>query len=262
MKILLRDYIGRAQYVWVKAKYNNGKFIVEGNPQNYNNIVSVINDNRKNYVQCSSCGQVFKKGDLSFEVHQHNAEKVNTCLDCEFCCADNRNTKKSKFVINPDGTFTEKTESQVDLVCSRYGLWSHPRIDSSEVLIKCAKRQCADGKAKEIVDTFTEYPGLFDDIITVDNVLDAGYREKFNDGNYMWYRMNFTKDTYVVVNNLGIVSHFVVYTSGGEVYLYYSKKYDKLFKAKRSEMYTEWEAENIPYEEEMQIKNDIAKLYN
>ena len=114
MKILLRMY-DDAEYVWKTAKYRNGHFYVNGNLCGESNIVSVINDNRKKYIQCSSCGKIFRKNDPKFEIHKQNAENPSTCLDCPHLYINTGRTTKQKFVINPDGSQVEKIEREVFL---------------------------------------------------------------------------------------------------------------------------------------------------
>ena len=50
MKILLREY-NSEDYVWVTAKHNGEYFVVDGEIIEEYRIVSVINDNRKNYIK-------------------------------------------------------------------------------------------------------------------------------------------------------------------------------------------------------------------
>jgi hypothetical protein len=257
MKILLRNY-GEERYVWKTAKYGEGGFTVDGNAQPIQNVVSILNDNRKNYFKCSCCGKVFRKGSDKFEEHKRNAIKPKTCLDCNRLCVGNEYITESKYIINPDGTFTKKTESKVSLQCSASGLWSYDYIDSAAAIRRCNKRQCAGATEKEIKDIFIEYPGVFDDIITVDALLDDGLDIKLPAGVETDFQINSSEDIYAIVNKIGIIKSFVVYIDGDYYDVYYSKKYDKLF----GEDYKVWHPTFIDEEQYETIKADIAILYN
>lgn len=261
MKILLREHNGDV-YAWATAKYNNGKFIVDGREQDYRNVVSVINDNRRKYVQCSSCKKVFRKGDPRFAEHCANSAKPETCFNCPNIRAENRVQLNHKYTIDENGDFVEKADSVVNLVCSKFGIWSYSAIDSSDCLTKCPMRQCGNAKEEEIRDVFTEYPGVFDDLATIDNVLDIGYRDSYTDMPYNAYLMNFEHDTWVYVNQLGIISHFSVYYEGDDYTVYYSKKYDELYTRNRKNgsysvfVPPYWDSKIVA-----QMKKDIRRLY-
>jgi hypothetical protein len=261
MKILLREYDYK-YYVWETAKYNNGKFYVNGRVQNENNIVSIMNDNRKNYVQCSCCGQVFRKGDKRFQQHKENAIKPETCFGCRHLYIGDSYINKSKFVCNPDGTFTEKLEKTVELQCDTVGLWNNYSINSEKAISGCKKRQCATAMELEIVDFFTQYPGAFDDIITIDSVLDEGYVASIGRGDGSSYDI-VIEDDYrlgVFINSLGIVDCFYLWYEGDKHWFNYSKKYDELFMDNR-DGYEPLKINGLPIELKDHIKNLIRKFY-
>lgn len=262
MKILLREHCGE-QYVWKTAKYNNGYFHVYGEPINQTSIVSIINDNRKNYTQCSCCGQVFRRGDNRFQAHKENAIKPETCFDCSHMVVDNEITKKAKFEMDAFGNFTRKLEQDVYLTCSKSGIWSYDSITSNSAIHRCKKRQCADAEEIEISDFFIKNPGVFDDIITIDSLLDNGYDVSINDryaadSEDIEYDEEYTIG--VIFNRLGIVDKFYVYYEGDRYYIYYSKRYDELFTSK-SEGYAIWNVLGMPTEMRNEIKAKIVKLY-
>ena len=255
MKILLRSYNG-AEYVWCTAKYNGERFTVNGEEIYEYNIVSVINDNRKNYLKCSSCGKIFPKNGNKFEVHKANAASVKTCLDCRKLRTREVTGSKSKIVCNDDGTFTRKEEVGVQLYC-RYSTWTEFPINSDDAILHCRFRQCGDAHAKEIEDIFTLYPGLFDDIITVDRILDNGYvRIGFQDENVTEYVLNENLSINAYVNYMGIVDRFAI---DGTI-AYYSKKYDELFWCDYDGSYEVFHR-NISNDKLKEIKEYIARLY-
>lgn len=262
MKILLRKFDGE-QYVWKKAKYNNQKFYVDGASVRQTDIVSIINDNRKNYIECSCCQQIFRRGDRRFQAHKENAIKPETCFGCQNCRAENKTMAKQKFEFDPYRGFIEKVEYDVHLVCTETGYYSYYGIDSDVAIARCAKRQCANAVEIEIADFFTDYPGVFDDIITIDGLLDNGYNVSINGDLNVSEREIIITDDYTIgvcINKLGIVDRFYVWVDGDVYYIYYSKRYNELF-CKRHGNYAIWEPYNITDDMENEIKNQIAKLY-
>lgn len=260
MKILLREYKSEP-YVWVTAKYNENHFIVDGNRINPCSIVSVINDNRKNYIKCSCCGQTFKRGSYKFQIHKENASSPQTCLNCPSLKTANERIVARKFIIDENGNEKEILERSVCLVCGKYGYWEHPRINTEDSVSYCKKRQCAKAVEMEIEDFFTQYPGAFDEIITVDKLLDIGYNITLRPNRGREYKI-IMEDDYTIgvyINKIGIVEHFYIWFEEECYVIYYSKKYNELY----------WDCgEYTPfYLEEMDdrtrdlIKTYIAALY-
>ena len=260
MKILLREYNG-IPYVWMTAKYDEDHFIINGERVEETRIVSIMNDNRKNYIRCSCCGKVFKKGSHKFQIHKENASSPQTCLNCPALKGENERVVASKYTMDEDGNARQILERSVRLVCGRYGYWSHSDINSDEAIECCRKRQCANATEMEITDFFTEYPGAFDEIITSDNLLDIGchFTLKPNGGR----EVNFvSEEDYAIsayANRYGIIDRFYIWYEGEDYSVWYSKKYHELY----------WDCGNyeVFYLEEMdestreEIKNHIAKLY-
>lgn len=260
MKILLREY-NRAPYVWVTAKYNENQFVVNGEKISQCRIVSVINDNRKNYIQCSCCGQTFKRGSRKFQIHKENASKPQTCFDCPYLKTENERIMASKYTMDENGNATQILERSVRLVCGRYGYWEHPLINSEDAVCYCKKRQCADATEMEITDFFTEYPGAFDDIITVDKLLDMNIPITLKNNRSTEWEFAL-EDDYTIgvsVNRLGIVDHFFVWFEQECYYVYYSKKYNEIYWD--CGQYTPFYLEEMDNSTREEIKEEIAKLY-
>ena len=260
MKILLRETDGE-HYEWRTAKYNEGNFYVDGEKVRQTNIVSIVNDNRKNYIQCSCCGQVFRKGDRRFQKHKENAIKCETCFGCRSLYTENRIQTTKKYVMNPDGSFSEKIENNVELYCSKVSFWKTYSIASDTAINNCPKRQCATATEMEIKDFFTEYRGAFDDIITIDSLLDNGYDVRISERSANRYDIEIYDDYTigVQINPLGIVDKFYVWYEGDRYWLHYSRRYDELFYDGLE--YEVWNMDYMPTEMRNEIKEIIAKLY-
>ena len=264
MKILLRNY-GNEQYVWETAKYNEGAFYVNRDRIDQCNIISIVNDNRKNYVECSCCGRIFKKGSDKFKKHKENAIKIETCFGCPHLSVDYEGDIKRTFYRDNDGNLVQKSEDYVTLRCSNSGLWQNDNIESDAAIRKCKKRQCGDATEVEINDFFMDNPGAFDHIITVDVLLDAECdvgicREGYEGASYdIDYEDDYTLGVYV--NRFGIVDLFYVWYDGDKHYIRYSKKYNKLFTTDRRRKYIVWNPYELSSEMKAEIKAKIAKFY-
>lgn len=265
MKILLRNY-GNQQYVWKTAKYNYGSFIVNGEPINQTEIVSIVNDNRKNYIQCSSCGQVFKRDDVKFHIHKQNASSPSTCFGCKYAQVDDAYEEKRHLEFNKYGEIVEKFERKVRIVCGKdsSSWWSTPYdITSTDSICNCNKRQCVDATEMEIYDFFTEYPGAFDDIATIDGLFDYGYNEVFvpNCGHSFDIEFDDNWTIGVYINQHGIIDRFYVWFECDRFWLHYSKKYDELFFVGNNHQYKAWHLPNMSDQDRSKIKEHIAKFY-
>ena len=261
MKILLRRY-GDLRYVWETAKYNGNRFVVNGETVDETNIVSIINDNRKNYVRCSSCGRMFPKNGNKFEKHKEESSSINPCLNCPKLRAKEISPTKKRFIFRDDGTCVERKDTSVELLC-HYSMWNSFFIDSDEALETCKFRQCEHADAKEITDTFTKYPGVFDDIITVDKILDNGYsRILYSDSNETPYVLDDDRIIVAYVNKLGIVDRFTVENDCYYWTVWYSKKYSRLFTCDdfAGDRYAEWKPD-MSEEKAKEITDFIAKFY-
>lgn len=239
MKILLREYDSK-EYVWVTAKYNGSKFVVNGRVVDEWQVVSIINDNRKNYIKCSCCGHIFpRKGNL-FAKHKEVASTNAPCLKCRKLRHNDCGLTQTKYVMNDDGTYTMKTETKVDLYC-QYSMWNSFYINSKEALDSCKLRQCGTAHANEIADTFTIWPGVFDTIITVDKILDYGYEKiGYSDSCITEYIMDSTLGITAYVNSLGIVDRFNISNRNVDRVVWYSKKYNILFSSDVCGCYEVW----------------------
>lgn len=259
MQVLLREYCGE-QYVWRSAKYDGQSFIVNGCSMRETDIVSVMNDNRKNYVRCSSCGKIFPKNGKKFAKHQREAATINPCLKCSKLRTNEVGELACKYVVDENGNYTKKTEQKVELYC-HFGLWNSFLLDSDEALSKCKLRMCGDAYTEEIHDIFTRYPGIFDDIITIDKILENGYEEAiYREYRGAAYLLNGDLDITANINAVGVVDSFCIKSElGFQWCVCYSKKYDMLFDM-GEDKYMEWDP-NIGDDRLTEIKKYIAKLY-
>jgi len=262
MQVLLRAYNGEC-YVWKQAKFNGLRFVVENNPVPYERIVSVQNDNRKNYLLCPSCFEVVKRDPKKIAQHKKGHNNWKKCLTCEYFYPNCVETISRKTVMNKDGSYTHKEIHKVVPQCTSNSYWSYANIGTEDAEGKCKYCNCATTELQDIHDIFTDQPGVFDDIITVDKVIDAGYttKSKFSASCY-GYRLNGQNDIEAIVNGINIVDHFIVRVCGKKYRVFYSKKYDKLYWANDEGKYVVFNGRNAGAIAYVEIKEQISKLYN
>jgi hypothetical protein len=260
MKILLRRW-ENSEYVWHTAKYDSAGFKVNGKTVEHQNIVSVMNDNRSNYVRCSVCDAIIKNVDSTIEKHRHRTESVNACLTCAFLTSRTSSLGKKKitYIKHSDGTYTRRTDESTSLYCS--GGWHTHPIGSKEAMSECPFKACEASDMLMIVDTFTAFPGVFDDIATVNAISNVGcdFDNGYFSNGYYHYRLNIdVSNVYAAVNELGIIDHFVLKDGYfGEKNLYYSNKYDELFTNSFGGDYLLYAGESREI-----LKENLRKLYN
>lgn len=179
MKVLLRNYDGE-QYVWKKAEMKSAtKFALEdGGEVRQTDIVSVSRDNRKKFVKCSACGEIIRNTPEAIKEHRDRASTSATCFGCPYIRETNSKQLSAKYTLQEDGRYVVNVKNSVKLSCRNS--WDYYDINSQGARDVCRWKQCATAEMKSIEDVFTKYPGAFDDMITVDKVLDNGFikREK------------------------------------------------------------------------------------
>ena len=114
----------------------------------------------------------------------------------------------------------------------------------------------------EFEDIFTIYPQIFDDIITVDRILDKGFKERAVDrsGNVSYILKSKYKIT-AIVNKMNIVDHFIISYYSREWSVVYSKKYDMFFVCSGGEYRNLESRRDIPEKTLDGIKSEITSLY-
>lgn len=263
MKVLLRSHNGE-QYVWKKAEAKNLiQFTLEdGGTANQSNIVSISRDNRKKFVQCSACGEIIRNTPEAIKEHSLRGTISATCFGCKYMRENNSKQLSVKYTLQEDGNYIANAKKSLKLVCA-IG-WSRPDINSQSARDACCFKSCNGAEMQNICDTFTMYPGIFDDMITVDKVLDNGFTERteYKNRNVVWYKLKARNNIYAVVNKLNIVDHFVIYYRNRTIQVVYSKKYNKLFIVSNREYRELNSLWSIPDNTFANIKAKIASLYN
>lgn len=263
MRVLLRNYNGEP-YVWKKAEVKDAtKFTLEdGYDVSQAEIVSISRDNRKKFVKCSACGEIIRNTPEAINEHKLRGTTSTTCFGCKYMRERGSKQLSVKYTLQEDGSYAANVKKSLNLVCS--ATWNNPDINSENAREYCRFKQCATAEMKAIEDVFTKYPGAFDDMITVDKVLDNGFTERKECSlrGEVEYKLKARNNITSVVNKLNIVNRFVLDYRNHRIIVAYSKKYDKLF-AISNGIYTELKSIwFIPDTTFANIKAKIASLYN
>jgi len=266
MKILLRNF-GEETYVWKDAKYNTKGFFVDESFINETNIVSILNDNRKQYIKCPTCGEVFRKGSSKWNKHTEPVTNTDRCFSCKYLRVTNSKVTNVKYTLLPNGKYASLQKGEVNLNCN--ATWYGQDINSENARESCIYNRCVNAEAQPISDIFTENPEIFDNIITVDQITKNGYKERYyNGGAFTEYKLKCRNQIYAYVNKVNVVDHFIVTYRNNSWTLYYSKKYDKFYTYthtyEKGNSYVEWNPSSydITSEAKEYIKKKIASLYN
>lgn len=179
MDILLRRFEGEP-YVWKKAKFVDGNFMVDGKAFCENEIVSIRNDDRKHYVRCSVCGAYFRKNSKKIEEHKAGCSDTSMCFGCKHMRQESRVLKSQKYKLLENGNYFATTKSEVSLSCGRN--WRYYDINSQEARDYCIYNRCKDATMQDATGFFLDKPGAFDSIATIDKVLEAGYKSDITIG--------------------------------------------------------------------------------
>lgn len=262
MKILLREF-GEKEYEWKDAEFVDGMFRVEGRYIHQTNIVSISDDNRGNFVKCSKCGEIFTKDSPEIEAHKMRYKDINNCFKCRYLSKACQRTIGTTYERMPDGRYKLITESAATLNCdlNRWNYFDDCSIESEGVRNRCYLKKCESAEFVGIEDIFTKHPGIFDDIITADKIIAAGYKDTKRYDDRVMYRIKGRNEIWAIVNGLGIVDHFSVSYHNYRWQLVYSKKLDKLYLSGSTE-YAEWNQYEVNDTTKQYIKNKISELYN
>ena len=241
MKILLKNN-GNEEFVWKDAIYKDGHFQYvndagEQTKLNLTDILSVSDDDRNKYVVCANCGELIKNTPKAIEKHFVTKESNRDCMSCsELYIGKRQDTIKRSYIKLEDDSYQITDKFVAPLRCGRYyGV----DINSEKAINNCKYLRCRTAGVQKISDIFTEYPGVFDVVITTDmlsekkwNYCGAKTVYNYTFGSYRQifkYNGHLRETLYAVVNSLGLVEYFEVWHNRASYKFYYSVKYDKFF---------------------------------
>lgn len=234
MKILvLKNY----DLVWKEATYSKGSFLTTDDDYSYGvgNIFAIKDDDRNKTVICSHCGKEIKNTPSAIKAHRNIVDKPNKCFECRSLRKIDEVIKQEKFTLNEDGTYTETTKRNVKLVC-KADYWKTYDINSPEARRICRYAGCQTATFRKIEDFWTKYPDAFNEFITIDRIIDTGYKSMRKYGDYIKFELKGKGNLSARVNNKGICFEIQLSYKRRIHTLRYSKKYDKVWVADYGEM--------------------------
>lgn len=261
MKVLLREYAGE-QYVWMDAEKNDkNKFVVNGNTISETKIVSVSDYKAGKFVTCANCGAIIPNNKKAIEAHKNMSCDWHNCLNCSLLKIDRVELHNRKFLLQEDGTFNMSAKESVKLRCgNRY---SDNEITSERMRKECRFAFCKNADMVVPNDFFAQNPGAFDDLITVDKIIECGYSKTYRGNDYTEYKLKAKNTITAFVNKLNIVDHFRISYRHDFCDVVYSKKLDQLFDIGyyQNGEYKKPTIWSMPTTSMENIKQKIASLY-
>lgn len=232
MKLLIRDDVNNLS--WKDAIYKNGKFHpLNGERPYYNSsIYGVKDDNRNKMVRCSACGQEISNTPAAIRSHRNMVHKSNKCFNCNYLKHGSETVLSQKYVLNDDGTYLESTKRNVRLLCG-YS-WKNWNINSDKAKQVCRYAACENATFNRIEDFWTKYPDAFNEFITIDRIIDIGYKDMHKYAPYITFSLKGKARLEAYVNNQGICYEFKLYYRRDSYVLRYSKKYDTVWVVRNS----------------------------
>lgn len=260
MKILLRDY-GGMTYVWKEAtRKDDGGFTINGYDIRETNVVSVTDVERTKYVKCSACGAVIPNRKKDIEAHKNFSCDWHNCLTCSFLRERRVKSMQKKYSLNEDGSFSKTEKVNVSLCCNTSYYWKN-EIKSPVARDNCKFASCRNATFAPVKTFFDENPDAFDDIITVDKIIDAGFVTRHNSNRATFYKLKSKNNITAVVNEKNVVDYFEIGYRNEFCKVVYSKTLDKLFRIDGDNYQALTPLWRMPESSLENIKKKIASLY-
>jgi len=248
----------RSDYRWHNVCWDgkSSRFSLNKNYINPIEIVSVENDPRTKYVQCTKCYSIIKNTKKAIEKHAQLAQSCDPCLTCQYLRFSGETELKESLVKNDDGTYTRTKKTVCSLTCGNS--WAAPPIESVKARKACMYNRCGANTVAPIDDFFIKYPGAFDDMATVDALDMSKWQVNYkNSDGSIDFKWNGRYNLHANITNLGIIDKFKCNYRNNSCQIVYSKKYDKIF-ALSWGVYSEINASNSLFS--TQYYNELMKI--
>ena len=262
MKILHRGY---NTLNWRDATWDGISYYVGTEKVAISDIVSVRDAKKNQYVMCSCCKEIIRNTPSAIEKHKRRSLDENKCFECPHLRINEKEINSRRFVKGDDGKYSMVKKSECTLHCNYRYYSSQPIINTEDAKNICKYKSCNTASFDVVRDFFARFPGAFDTMVTVDAIVDKGYKRRHIVGQRSIYALKGRNQIDAYVNAQNIVTHFdVVYKNHCWRNLVYSPKYERLFMNDNRGNYIEWipSRYDIPSETVTYIKSKIAELYN
>lgn len=259
MKILVQD--SSKNFLWRDVIWKSKHFaLIEDDRITYRetDVFAIKDDNRNKIVVCSACGCEVPNTKTAIKAHQEMVHKANKCFECRYLKCINPKIISHKYSLNTDGTYTETNKRCVNLVCHK--TWNDYEINSAEANHSCKYSACETAQFKAVEDFWTKYPGAFDDMITVDRIIDIGYKDVKKYDYYSIFDIKCRTKMRALVNNQGICFGFQISHNRSYYDVCYSKKYDTAWYSQYGN-YSQFSNLCLPESTERSIMNKLRELY-
>ena len=226
MKVLVLDVDNNL--VWKEVTWSQGSFKTTDGTSSYGegHIYALKDDDRNKTVICSHCGQEIKNTPSAIKAHQNMINKSNKCFECNHMRKRYEKLTHQRYALNEDGTYTETTKRSVQLVCT-HDYWHNIDINEPRAREICKYQGCSTAQFRQVEDFWTIYPNAFDEFITIDRIIDTGYKMMHKWSNSINFDLKGKANLTACVNNQGICYNIKFSYKRRDYNLRYSKKYDK-----------------------------------
>jgi hypothetical protein len=205
-----------------------------------------------------------KKDSDEVEAHRNKWRNIETCFNCRYLSTHRIGSENIEYEKGDDGEYRRTIKERVTLSCRGTSYWHPDAITDDSDRNFCRYRSCNTAEMTELSDIFFDSPGIFDDIITVDKIFEAGYKASHasaHRGYYIDYVLKGRNNIHAVTNAEGIVDFFFFKYRNRYWRITYSKKLDKLYGVD-SATYYEWNPADINESTKAYVKKKISELYN
>ena len=265
MKAFLRHWEDK-EYIWKDVDYNNGSFTLAntGEVIGKTQIISIKDDNRNKFVRCSVCGKEFLKDSEEWLQHITKVNDTSKCFDCRYLRERGVDITRTTYTPIDENRYEATRTYSTVLTCTKtcYSAF----IGSQNARDNCYYNRCVSAEPSTIIDIFTEYPGVFDDMATIKAVLKCGYKEITEIYGETAFRLKGKNNVLAVINDQQIVDRFRVTFRSNFWDVYYSSRYHRYYTTKYSGNgnydYVEWTKPYQLTDETFEyIKAKIASIY-
>ena len=231
MKILLRS-----DYKWHEATFDTQEKLFKidrnvhygGLDEAY--IVSVKDDTRNEFVICKGCGEAIQNNKEAIKAHLELGKSSHACFSCKKMKENGATIiGENKYTLNEDGSYTVEEKRKSILRCSNRSYYSGPSIDSEDARKSCRYASCASAGVQKYEDTFTKYPGLFDELATIDALNKKKWKFETKGSDYILFKATGYMRLFARANKYGIIDKFTYSYRSHDYDFVYSKKYNKIF---------------------------------
>lgn len=225
MKVLLNTM----EVVKVKKIERNGIITDSGNSYGLRQIIDFQGNLKGKYVVCNRCNAVIPNTEAAIEKHTTLHKDVSGCKGCNYLT--NKKSIVETKTYKRNGKCYERSTWHLEHACGR--CWNAPVITEETIAAYCTKARCTRENIVPWNNIFTKYPHPFEQAITIKHLMNKANVKIIGDHTAE------IKSRYQIRIELckGIAHRISVGKGNNDIYLFYSKKYDKFFLSSLAEAF-------------------------